>query len=167
MNVALPVHALCIDERPRVAEVPIEVQRVRADCCRQQDQRGERVQTAPVPEENHERRQKREPDQACPAREPAEHAGDERTALRRGKERTGGEREEEPVRVRSREDERDRVQRDEQDGVVRAALAEQRTREAMEHDDRDGRGGERDEHGRDDLRTNDLRDTTDEQGVDR
>ena len=141
---AVPVHALRMDERPRVAEVLVEVEGVRADGRREQEQRreAEHVAARPRPQQRGERREQGEPDEPRPAREPAENACEQRPPLDGREERAGGEREEQPVRVGGREHECDRVQRDEEHGRGGPSLAEQRSREPVEDDHRHRSRGE-------------------------
>jgi len=122
-GLAVPV-GLGARERPGVAELRVQIERVKPDRCGEEQERREareRTRIATAPEQDRERGQQREADQPCPGRKAAKHSGSHRASAHRREERARGEREEEPVRVERREHVADRVERDVQDRVAGTA----------------------------------------------
>jgi hypothetical protein len=101
-HVAVPVDApLRVHEREPVAEAVLEVDRVRAEGGREQEQRREPRESSgrslARPEQDEQRGQEREADDPGRDREPAQDAGGEVPPALSRKEGAGGEREEEAV----------------------------------------------------------------------
>ena len=128
---AIPV-GLGVGEGPRVAEGRIEIERVETDRGRQQQhgrQAAERTGVASTPEQHDECGHEREPEEASPGRETSEHPGRDGFPACRGQKGSRRKGEEEAVGVQRREDEADRVEREVEDDVVRAAAAQDRPRD--------------------------------------
>ncbi len=122
----LPAGRLRVRERERVAELTVEVQRVRAERGGEEEQRDEPPDLPPVPrpQEVDQCGQKREPQRPGCNREGSRDACEPGPSALRGEERPCREEQEQPFGVHSREDECRREQRENQDGVARAALSE-------------------------------------------
>src|SRR5436309_1116875 len=151
-----PEDLLCVLERERVPYSDVELEHVRAEPEREEQdrRRAQEPEQAPPagPQQDEEGRNEREPDQPCGDGERAEDAGAQRASALREEERPRDEREEERVRLRRREDERERIQRHEEERVHGPSRPEQRTRDPDERDGCGGCGDERDQDARDDRR---------------
>src|SRR5205823_2475072 len=114
-------------ERPGVAELVVEVERVQADSGRQEEEWGEPPDfpAAARPEEIGERRQEREAHHPRPYRKAARNARKPRPPALRAEEGRRGEGEEEAVRVEGGEHEGRRKEREDEDAVPRPVLAEE------------------------------------------
>src|SRR6185437_11139648 len=89
------------------------------------------------PQQHDEGRDEREPERARRDRGEPGGAGEPGPTARGGEERRDDEEQEERVGVERREDEGQRVERDEEDGVGGDALAEQRPRELAQEGGRE------------------------------
>src|SRR5437868_2595137 len=166
-----PEDLLRVLERERVPDVLVEVEGVRAEAEReQQNRRGatERAQApSPRPQEHEQSRDEREPDQTRGHGETAEDAGPQGLATLCRQKRPRDEGEEERVRLRRREDEREWIERDEEQRVHGPIRAEERTSDPDERDGRRRRRDERDEDARDDRGARDPGACVDDERVER
>ena len=126
MELAIPTDRLCVRERESVAELALEVEGVRTERGREEEQRQQSPGLPPGarPQQVDERGKEREPHGSRRNRQSPGDSREPRSSTLRGEERGRGEHEEQAVRVERGEDESGREEREDENGVACALDAE-------------------------------------------